>query len=89
MISVIVCSIDPGKFAAVSRNLADRLGGSACEIITPGVDALIRRHLETHDLVGCAGSDSAGVHNTRKTAVARNLDRAQLLQRCDTAIGPR
>jgi GT2 family glycosyltransferase len=91
MISVIICSIDPGRFAAVSRNLADRLGGSAyeligihdarslgegynrgidrsrgdvlvfchddIEIITPRVDALIRRHLETYDLVGCAGTD--------------------------------
>jgi GT2 family glycosyltransferase len=91
MISVVICSIDAGKFAAVSRNLADRLGGSAfeligihdarslcegynrgidrsrgdvlvfchddIEIVTPGAGALIRRHLETHDVVGCAGTD--------------------------------
>ena len=33
MISVILCSIDPGKFAAVSKNLADRMADAPFEII--------------------------------------------------------
>jgi GT2 family glycosyltransferase len=90
MISVILCSINPGKFAAVSRNLADRMADAPfeiigihdarslsegynrgiaqssgdilifchddIEIITPDFDARVRHHLETNDLVGCAGT---------------------------------
>jgi GT2 family glycosyltransferase len=90
MISIIICSIDPGKFAAVSRNLADRLGDAPFEIIgihdarslseaynrgiarsrgdilifchddieilTPDFHARICSHLQTYDMVGCAGT---------------------------------
>ncbi len=33
MISIIICSINPAKFAAVSKNFADRMGDAAFEII--------------------------------------------------------
>lgn len=90
MISIIICSIDPGKFAAVSKNFADRMGDAPFEIIgihdarslsegynrgiarsrgdvlifchddieilTPDFHSRIRGHLQTHDLVGCAGT---------------------------------
>ncbi len=91
MISIVVCSIDSGKYAAVSKNLAASMGdapfeiigihdarslaegynrgvGRSCgdivifchddiEIVTPGIANVIRRHLETHDVIGCAGTD--------------------------------
>jgi len=91
MISVIICSINPGKFAAVSRNFADRMADAPIEIIgihdarslaegynrgvaqsggdilifchddieivTPDFARLVRGHLESHDVIGCAGTD--------------------------------
>ena len=91
LISIVVCSNDPRKFAAISKNLADRLGDASfevigihdarflaegynrgvdqsagdivilcyddIEIVTPDFARVVRRHLDTHDVIGCAGTD--------------------------------
>ena len=90
MISIIMCSINPEKFAAVSKNFAAVLGPtpfeiigihdakSLCEaynrgiarslgdtlifchddieIISPDLVPRIQRYLQSHDVLGCAGT---------------------------------
>ena len=91
MTSIIICSIDPGIFSAVAKNIANRMGAvpfeiigihdamslseghnrgivrssgdilifchDGIEIVTPDFHSRIRQHLETHDLIGCAGTN--------------------------------